>query len=122
MLKHKVNGDFDNCFFFCIKRKHIQYNFEEDIMYGFFEYTSSSVTVNGNQRNKEYRDIVANCVEIHNKINYKKKEIIFEAKTLDGETIEFELEDLFGEGNRCDRVFYIGGEPCDMDSIKLIEE
>ena len=41
-------------------------------------------------------------------MNYKKKEIIFEAKTLDGETIEFELEDLFGEGNRCDRVFYIG--------------
>ena len=48
--------------------------------------------------------------------------IILEVKTLDGDIIEFELEELFGEGNRCDRVFYIGGEPCDMDSIKFIKE
>lgn len=48
--------------------------------------------------------------------------IILEAKTLDGVTIEFELEDLFGEGNICDRVFYLCGEPCDMDSIKFIRE
>ena len=46
--------------------------------------------------------------------------IILEAKTLDGEIVEFELEDLFGEGNRCDRVFFIGGEPYDMDSIKFL--
>ena len=31
--------------------------------------------------------------------------IILEAKTLEGDIIEFELEDLFSEGNICDRVF-----------------
>lgn len=51
-----------------------------------------------------------------------KKDFIFEVKTLDGEVIEFELEELFGSGARCDRVFYIAGEPCDMDSIKFIRE
>ena len=48
--------------------------------------------------------------------------IILEAKTLEGDIIEFELEDLFSEGNICDRVFYVNSIPCDMDSIKLIEE
>lgn len=48
--------------------------------------------------------------------------IILEAKTLEGDIIEFELEDLFSEGNICDRVFYICSIPCDMDSIKFIRE
>ena len=48
--------------------------------------------------------------------------IILEAKTLDGDVVEFELEELFGSGNRCDRVFYIDGVPYDMDSIKLVKE
>ena len=48
--------------------------------------------------------------------------IILEAKSLYGDIVEFELEELFGSGNRCDRVFYIDGVPCDMDSIKFIEE
>ena len=49
--------------------------------------------------------------------------VILEAKTLDGVTIEFELEELFGEVSyKSDRVFYLCGEPCDMDSIKFIRE
>ena len=48
--------------------------------------------------------------------------IILEAKTLDGSVIEFDLEELFSEGNRCDRVFYLNGEPCDMDSIRFLKE
>ena len=48
--------------------------------------------------------------------------IIFKAETLEGEIIEFELEELFDEGTRCDRIFYVCGMPCDMDSIKFIKE
>jgi len=76
IVMYEVHGNKDNYFSFDIDRKHMQYNFDKDIMYGFFEYAGSCVRVNGSQDNKEHWDIVGDCVEIHNELNYKNKTLI----------------------------------------------
>ena len=63
----------DDFFFITIGREHLQYNFDKDIMYGFFEYTGASVSVNGSQDKEKCWDIVRECVEIHNELNYKNQ-------------------------------------------------
>ena len=65
--------DEENYFGFSIEKKHMQYNFDTDIMYGFFEDYRISVSVDGDT---SYDDnkwvIVGGCAEIHNSVNYIK--------------------------------------------------
>ena len=63
----------DNYFYITVERKHLQYNFDKNIMYGFFEEISLSVKVNGSQDKEKCWDIVRECVEIHNELNYKNQ-------------------------------------------------
>ena len=68
-IQYRVSED--NYFYITVERKHLQYNFDKNIMYGFFEEISLSVKVNGSQHEEKYWDIIRQCIEIHNELNYK---------------------------------------------------
>lgn len=51
--------------------------------------------------------------------------VLLKAKTLDGDEIEFEFEDVV-RNDKCDRVFYLkddfGFTACDLDSVEVVSD